>query len=96
MGKFSFLPELSLTLEKCERKLGSSVLHIFPSAACIFNCPIFSDSSLPSFFSFAFMSFQYLRGLSVSVSTSITSMTENAYKRKYESCKEKLKLCESK
>jgi hypothetical protein len=42
------------------------------------------------------MSFQYLRGLSVSVSTSITSMTENAYKRKYESCKEKLKLCESK
>ena len=49
---------------------------IFPSSADIFNCLLFTDSSLPSFFSLAFKSLQYLRGRSVPESTSITSMIE--------------------
>ena len=48
---------------------------ILPSEACIFNCPISSDSSLPSFLSLLFKSLQYFRGRSLCVSTSIVSIT---------------------
>ena len=71
LAKFDWLSDKS-----GERLPFSSVNRLLPSSACIFNCPIFSDSSLTSFFNFAFKSFQYLRGLSVPVSASITSIIE--------------------
>jgi hypothetical protein len=49
---------------------------LFSIEGTIFSCPIFSDSSLPSFLSFAFRSLQYFRGRSVSVNISITSIMD--------------------
>ncbi len=54
----------------------TSVKRFFPSAAVIFNCTIFSYSSLPSAANLRFKSLQYLLGLSVPLNTSHTSTTE--------------------
>lgn len=56
--------------------LFNSKQAFFASRVFIFNCPIFSDSSLPYFCNFIFKSLQYLRGLSESAKTSITSTIE--------------------
>ena len=53
-----------------------SVNRILPSSAAIFNCPIFSGSSLSFCFSLAFKSLQYFLGLLLLVKISITSITE--------------------
>ncbi|PIW37267.1 MAG: hypothetical protein COW24_01015 [Candidatus Kerfeldbacteria bacterium CG15_BIG_FIL_POST_REV_8_21_14_020_45_12] len=52
----------------------TSVSYFLPSLAVNFSCPILSDTSLPSFFSFVFRSFQYFLGLSVPVSNPIISI----------------------
>lgn len=76
--KYFFISFLNLLWKSSHLRI-IFVLFGFSFCGDIFNCPIFSDNSLPSIFNLFFKSFQYFLGCERSLNIATTSTTLKYY-----------------